>query len=302
MLRDDVDQTLWVAQDSLRLAAERPSDDPWFVGSLGCDAAQQDAIRTLLARNAAGAIDPVVQFMVAATNGILYEPLLGQLRDVPIPDLRLPHGSGQTLLDIGCNWGRWSIAAARKGYDVVGIDPSLGAIMAAKRTSASLGLKVRYIVADARFLPFAPGTFSNIFSYSVLQHFSKVDALTAVNEIARVLKTGGTSFIQMPNALGLRSFQHQFKRGFREPEAFDVRYWTPWELKKTFRKAIGKTKLTVDGYFGLGLQASDAAMLPFKYRAVIRTSEFLRAMSQAVPFMCWFADSVYLTSTPGKTA
>ena len=43
---------------------------------------------------------------------------------------------GTRLLDIGCSWGRWSLAAAARGYDAVGIDPSLGAIMAARTPPA----------------------------------------------------------------------------------------------------------------------------------------------------------------------
>jgi hypothetical protein len=31
------------------------------------------------------------------------------------------------LSDVGCSWGRWSIAPAKKGFSVVGIDSSLGA-------------------------------------------------------------------------------------------------------------------------------------------------------------------------------
>jgi len=303
MLLDGVSQTLEVARDSLRLAAARPPDDPLFIDSLGCDKEQRDAIRKLIATSDAGAVDPVVQFMVAATNGILYAPLLGRLQTVPIPELRLPDGSGQTFLDIGCNWGRWSIGAARKGYNVVGIDPSLGAIMAAKRVSACLGAAARYVVADARFLPFAPESFAVVFSYSVLQHFSKGDAATALSEVARVLESGGASLIQMPNALGIRSLQHQLRRGFRPAEGFEVRYWTLRELKKTFQRLIGETKLSVDGYFGLGLQAADASMLPFKYRAVVRASELLRFISRKIPFMCWFADSVYLHSrSPHESA
>ena len=299
LLLSEVDQTLWVAQHSMQLAAAKPDDDPWFISSLGCSEDQQAAIRELIAKSEAGDIDPVVQFMVAATNGILYNPLLGRLKTVPIPELRLPEGMGKTLLDIGCNWGRWSVAAARKGYEVIGVDPSLGAIMAAKRVSKSLGVSARYVVADARFLPFAAESFAAVFSYSVLQHFSKGDAEAALGEVARVLKKGGTSLIQMPNALGVRSLQHQLRRGFREAEGFEVRYWTPRELKRTFRRAIGDTTLSVDAYFGLGIQASDAAALPLKYRAVVKTSEFLRSLSRMIPAMSWFADSVYLTSRAG---
>src|SRR5207245_1066811 len=81
--------------------------------------------------NIEGTIDSYVQEQVAATNGRLYIPLIGKLKRYPIPYLRMPDGDGLAFLDIGCNWGRWSMAAASKGYVVVGIDPCLDAIRAA---------------------------------------------------------------------------------------------------------------------------------------------------------------------------
>ena len=65
--------------------------------------------------------------------------LMGKLDRYPIPEIRLPESQGETLPDVGCNWGRWSVAAARKGYAVVGIDPSMGGVMAARRWPGSWG-------------------------------------------------------------------------------------------------------------------------------------------------------------------
>lgn len=76
-------------------------------------------------------IDPFVQEQVPYTNGFLYRPLQYKLSRYPIPELRLEPGEGTRFLDIGCNWGRWSIAAARKGYRVSAIDPSPPAVIAA---------------------------------------------------------------------------------------------------------------------------------------------------------------------------
>jgi ubiquinone/menaquinone biosynthesis C-methylase UbiE len=109
----------------------------------------------------------------------------------------------------GCNWGRWSIAAARKGYRVVGIDPSLGGVLAARRAAKSLSIEADFIVADARHLPFKDVSLDNVFSYSVIQHLSKPDALKSFAEIARILKPSGKSLIQMPNAFGIRNLYHQ---------------------------------------------------------------------------------------------
>ena len=59
-------------------------------------------------------VDPFVKDWIAATNGNLYKHLVGTLTDYPIPGLRLPPpGEGKVFLEIGCNWGRWCIAAAR---------------------------------------------------------------------------------------------------------------------------------------------------------------------------------------------
>jgi SAM-dependent methyltransferase/uncharacterized protein YbaR (Trm112 family) len=243
-----------------------------------------------------GGVDPLVQRIVAATNGNLYQHAVGALTDYPIPNLRLPEARGDQLLDIGCNWGRWSIAAARKGYQVIGIDPDLEALVAASRISRSMGLNIIFLCADARFLPISNASISRVFSYSVLQHFSKPDARVALAEVGRVLQADGESLIQMPNAFGVRSLYHQVRRGFRVRSVFDVRYWTPRELDTTFSTLIGPTTVSVDGFLGLGIQPSDAAMLPRRYRAVVRTSEALRRLAGILPPLKHAADSLYLRS------
>jgi SAM-dependent methyltransferase len=221
--------------------------------------------------------------------------MIGKLRSYPIPELRLPAGEGKTFLDLGCNWGRWSIAAARKGYAVIGVDPSLGAVMAARRVAERLGLPIRHVVADARFLPFPSSSFDVVFSYSVLQHLSKTNVRTVVDQVARTLKAGGVSFIQMPNFLGIRSLQHQARRGFREPCDFEVRYWSLPELTKAFSR-IGTTAISVDCYFGLGLQESDVHLMPPHLKLLIRLSAVLRQLTGRLPFLKYVADSVYVRS------
>ncbi len=95
-----------------------------------------------------------MSYLVAATSGILYKHAVGRLHDYPIPEIRLADGQGKVLLDIGCSWGRWSMASVKKGYVPAGLDPSLGAVLAAKRLAKRLGLPFHGVVADARFLPF----------------------------------------------------------------------------------------------------------------------------------------------------
>jgi ubiquinone/menaquinone biosynthesis C-methylase UbiE/uncharacterized protein YbaR (Trm112 family) len=245
-------------------------------------------------------IDEFVQAEVPYTSGNLYFSVQHKLTRYPIPETRLVPGNGERLLDIGCNWGRWSIAAAKKGYRTIGIDPNLDAVLAARRVSRQLGVDPDFVVGDARYLPFLDNAFDTVFSYGVFQHFSKDNTRTSLDEVARVLKPNGNTLMQMPNKYGIRQYQQYRRRGYTEGEAFDVRYWTPSELMKTFESKFGKTKMTTDCYFGLGIQPSDADLLPFRYKTVVYSSEIMRWFSTVFTPLTKVADSVYLESVNQK--
>ncbi|MFZ0733118.1 MAG: methyltransferase domain-containing protein [Candidatus Sulfotelmatobacter sp.] len=239
-------------------------------------------------------IDPFVRNVIGATNGSLYQHLVGNLTEYPIPVLRLPAGDGKLFLEVGCNWGRWCIAAARQGYRPIGIDPSLKSILAANRVAQQLGIEATFLVADGRFLPFREECFDQVFSYSVLQHLSRESVAIALAEIHRVLRPSARALVQMPNVFGIRCLYHQARRGFREGQHFEVRYWRPSELLSAFEEKIGPSELSVDGYFSLNVQPSDVRLLPVRYRAIVRTSEALRKVSRAVPLLTRVADSLYI--------
>ncbi len=273
LLRDDVEHTHEAAQYALRgEERERPAA-------------------------ATGEIDWFVQDAIGATGGYLYESLIGRLTEYPIPELRMPRADAAVLVDIGCSWGRWSIAASRLGYRVIGIDPSLEGVRAAYRVARQLGIAdACFLVADARYPPFADSSVDAVFSYSVLQHFSKENVRTTLDQIGRILAPGGRCLIQLPNAFGVRSIYHQLKRGLREPRLFEVRYWTVGELHRTFQDRIGPTEIFVDGFFSLNPQTSDLRLLAPRARAVVRTSETLRRLSDAFPVLKYAADSLYVSS------
>lgn len=303
LLLDDKQQTTEVAKASLAAAFEsakgvRPLD-PLFTSTLGISEDEEKGIQAATGESSCG-VDSVARFVIGATNGNLYKHLIGKITQYTIPELRLRPGHHRRLLDVGCNWGRWSIAASRLGYRVVGIDPSLGAVLAARRVTRQVGAAADFVVGDARYLPFPYDSFDIVFSYSVIQHFSKEDARLAVSEIGRVLKRGGECLVQMPNRWGLRCLFHQARRGFHVPVGFDVRYWSIGELLQTFCSGVGPSRVSVDCFFGLGLQASDSHLMPLGKRCLIWTSEVLRRFSRCLPVLSYVADSVYVASV--KTA
>lgn len=282
----------------LLLENEKPTHAACWTSLEEAQAPSSNAILAESDRTGAQSVDPAVQELVAATCGGLYRRLVGRLDRYPIPDLPLPSGGDKLFLEIGCNWGRWCIAAARCGYRVVGVDPSLAAIAAARRVARDLGAEVTYVVADARHLPFPSGSFDVVFSYSVFQHFAKTDALTSFDEIGRVLRPGGLAKLQMANVYGVRSLWNQLReRRFREPRRlFDIRYWSPRELARELSHRVGPTALEVDGFFTLNAQSSDLELLPRRYRMVVRASETLRRMSALLAPLRYSADSLYAVS------
>jgi len=271
----------------LLLADERPTQEGYW--AIGDEFWRDEPLEP----RQPGSIDPYVLKVMVGTCGNLYREL-DRFTSYPIPELRLPPGEGRSLLDVGSNWGRWTIAAARKGYRATGIDPALGAVEAAYRVSAELGVEAEFVVGDGRHLPFPDASFDTVFSYGVLQHFSEEDALAAIRELGRVVRPGGTALLQMPGRYGLRNLQQQARRGFSPGKAFEVRYWSPRRLRLAFEEAIGPTRLEVDGFLTLNPQATDVELMPPAWAALVRVSEGLRKASTVAPPIVHLADSVYV--------
>lgn len=282
LLRDDVDHVHWAAVRALELSEE---------------------ILLSGAGDAGGAsVHPFVQRAIGGTNGIMYGSLTGNLASYPIPSLRAEPSSGTRFLDIGCNWGRWCIAASRAGFEPIGIDPSYEAVHAARAVAKQLGVEAQFVVADARHLPFRSESFDFAFSYSVLQHLPKTQVRESLTAIRRVLRAEGRALLQMPNKFGVRSVYHQARRRFRDARAFEVRYWSVPELEETFSELIGPAEISVDGFLSLNVQASDRSLLPARFRAVVSVSEGLRKLSEIFTGLRYLADSVYVLSKKSPIA
>lgn len=87
----------------------------------------------------------------------------------------------------------WLLAS---GAHVTGIDVSPAIVEDAIARNPGLGA----VVADVRSLPFAAASFDVVFSGSTLDHFeSAADIQTALSELRRVLRPGGTLILTLDN-------------------------------------------------------------------------------------------------------
>lgn len=294
LFHPDAQDTLAAMAQSRVVAAHEETDvnDPYCVDTLGLHEEQKKAVREAIQRGAA-IVDPVVDQIIAATCGNLYLDLVGRLSRYPIPDFRLKNGAGRLMVDLGCNWGRWCLAAAQEGFVPVGIDPQIGAVLAAKRVAEQLGIQAHFICGDARNLPLRSGVADLVFSYSVLQHLNRQGVAQVIETSFRVMKPGAELFVQMPNVMGLRCFYQWARRGFTDGTGFNVRYWTLGQLREAFGR-IGCVHFDIDCFFGIGLQPSDSDLMPAKWRALLAMSEVLRKLEGFVPGLAWLADSVYV--------
>ena len=118
---------------------------------------------------------------------------------------RLGMGSGR-LLDIGCGPGNIALKIARRlpPIQVVGVDFSVNMIRAARAAAAAQQLTRRtaFFAGDANRLSFPDRSFDFVLSNSVLHHLH--DPLAMLNEMARVVKTGGIVLLRdlrRPNRL-----------------------------------------------------------------------------------------------------
>lgn len=95
----------------------------------------------------------------------------------------------QNALDVGCGEGRFCRMLQDNGVEASGIDPTPALISAAK----ARGRADAFLQASAEDLPFASASFDLAISY--LSLIDITDYRAAINEMARVLKPGGTLLI-----------------------------------------------------------------------------------------------------------
>jgi SAM-dependent methyltransferase len=99
---------------------------------------------------------------------------------------------GAAVLDLGAGVGRHALALARTGHRVTATDLAPDGLAAIRATSEAEGLGVETVTAPMTALPFPDASFDHVLSWNVIYHGDRAIVSSALAEIARVLKPGGS--------------------------------------------------------------------------------------------------------------
>ena len=101
---------------------------------------------------------------------------------------------GDRLLEIGCGTANLAILAKRFNptAEVVGIDPDPKALSRARKKAHHAGLQLEFREAFTEELPFPDGSIDKVLSAFMLHHIQPDSRHTALREVHRVLRPGGS--------------------------------------------------------------------------------------------------------------
>ncbi|MBA3382705.1 MAG: methyltransferase domain-containing protein [Actinobacteria bacterium] len=137
------------------------------------------------------------------TEPVVPDPALDRKFEVLTEELArlLPAGS---LLDAGCGDGRYLAALATLGplpERIVGVDIAESILDTARRATAAAGFEPELVRANLERLPLGDAEFDLVVSVQVLEHL--LDPAAGLEELARVLKPGGTLLLSTDNRRNL---------------------------------------------------------------------------------------------------
>lgn len=114
-----------------------------------------------------------------------------------------PQWAGLDVLDLGCGGGIMSEALARRGARVVGVDPALRALEAARSHASQGGLSIIYREGRGDQIPLEDQSVDRVVCVDVLEHIPDLAPVFA--EVRRVLRPGGIFLFDTINAGPLAS-------------------------------------------------------------------------------------------------
>lgn len=149
--------------------------------------------------------------------------------------------SGSKVLDAGCGTGYFSQRSIAAGGDVVSVDIGVKLLREARKK----GIK-KPVASDVTKLAFADNTFDVVLSSECIEHTPSPE--TAVAELIRVLRPGGTLVLTCPNRFWHWSCRLANALGIRP--YCGLENWPSWQSLRSWTNANG---IEVREHIGLHL-------------------------------------------------
>jgi len=134
----------------------------------------------------------------------------------------------RAYLDVGCAMGFYVERLASLGWQAFGVDISEYAVEQGRLRGVE-GL----LVGRADDLPYADDSFDFVTSIDVIEHVDAGSAAAMVEEIRRVLRPGGLSFVATPNFVS-NQYWNRYTPGFVDRDATHVNYLSAHSLRALF--------------------------------------------------------------------
>jgi ubiquinone/menaquinone biosynthesis C-methylase UbiE len=161
----------------------------------------------------------------------------------------LPAPAGRRILEVGCGTGNISLALARRGAEVVGVDVSAPMLAAAQGKARGEGVPLTLIRGAAGCLPFAAAGFDGVISILALDFIP--DREGALGEMLRVLRPGGFLALALLNRYSLWTLKRVLRAWFRPSLWREARFTAPRELRRLLggRPELSDIRISQAVYF-----------------------------------------------------
>ena len=141
---------------------------------------------------------------------------------------------GDLALDLSCGTGSYALALADRGLRVVGVDLSEPMLGRAQTKARQAGVRVAFVQADGRALPFRAATFDLVTDILGLEFAA--DPGKILQEVHRVLKPGAGVAVAILNRSGLWTVWRRLKRLFVPSVWREATFLSLGELRRLMDK------------------------------------------------------------------
>ena len=207
--------------------------------------------------------------------------------------------AGKKILDAGCGHGEYVAFALADKASVWAFDYSEEMVTATRERLERQGLQAEELYrGSVTSIPHEDASFDVVFCLAVLDHLPEADRVQAMREFYRVLKPGGTLYLDVPNRLALHwRLAFLVMRLLGMYPGGKIHFVLPWEIRSLARRHGFQPKASLGLTFCpplSGIYTTDIRRITFLPEALIRPLDRLylkleQTMRCLGPFkaLCW---------------